>query len=415
MPSFSTPLSGMNANSLALQVIANNLANLNTVGYKGGRMTFRDLFYQQVGSTGSGNPVQVGVGSAVGAISSLVTQGSIESTGLATDVAIQGSGFFLLDRDGLRLYTRAGNFDLDANGSLVTSDGAKVLGFPATNGVISTNQALSPLQINTGQISPPSATENVQLRLNLDANAAVGSTFSTALSVFDSLGGRHVLNFNFTKAGSNTWDYTITIPAVDVGKPATDPPVEVASGTGLTFDGNGQLTSPTADISGITIDNFADGANKLDFTWQLLDANGGSLLTQVASPSATFTTQQDGFPAGTLLTFSIQSDGVIQGIYSNGQTLPLGQIALATFPNVQGLLRDGSNNFLASLSSGLPNTGVPGTGGRGTVSGGALELSNVDIAREFAQLILAQRAFQANARTITTFDEVTQETINLKR
>lgn len=414
MPAFSIPLSGLSANDRALQVIANNLANLNTVAFKTARPNFRDLFYQQIGSTGSGNPVQVGVGTGISSISSLFTQGSIESSGVKTDVALQGDGFFILDNNGLRLYTRAGTFELDANGFLVSSNGANVLGFPAVNGVVSSNTTLVPLQINTGQISSPSPTTNIEITMNLNADDPVGTTFSTAIGVVDSLGSTHIVTVNFTKTATNTWDYDLTIPAVDVGGLITDPPVVLNAGT-LTFDGTGQLVLPAADVAGITIAGFINGANNLTFSWQLYDPNGGSIVTQVSSPSSTFTTRQDGFPAGTLLDFSIQGDGTIQGVFSNGQTLPLGQIALATFPNVQGMLRDGNNNFLASLSSGQPNTGVPGTGGRGTVSGGALELSNVDIAREFSRLILAQRAFQANARTFTTFDEVTQETINLKR
>jgi flagellar hook protein FlgE len=412
MPSFSTSLSGLNANSLALSVIANNLANLNTIAYKGMTPNFRDLFYQQVGSSGSGNPVQVGVGTVIGSISTLFTQGSIESSGVPTDVAIQGDGFFQVEKEGLILYTRAGNFSVDADGFLVNEDGGRVLGLPAVNGVISLDQTPGALAIAGGQISPPKPTENVQLAMNLDASTAVGSTFSTAVAVNDALGASHVLNYNFTKTAANSWDYEITIPAAEVG--ATGSPVVIDSGA-LTFDGAGQLTAPAADVTGITITGFADGANPLTFTWKLFNAAGQPTITQVAGPSATSTTWQDGYASGTLLNFVISGDGTIQGIFSNGQTLPLGQIVLATFPNAQGLLRAGANAYLASLSSGLPNAGVPGTGGRGTLAGGALERSNVDISREFAQLILAQRGFQANARVVTTLDEVTQEAINLKR
>jgi len=412
MPSFSTSLSGLNANSLALSVIANNLANLNTIAYKGMTPNFRDLFYQQVGSSGSGNPLQVGVGTVIGSISTLFTQGSIESSGVPTDVAIQGDGFFQLQKDGLTLYTRAGNFAVDADGYLVNEDGALVLGLPAVNGVIDLSQTPGSLAIAGGQISPPKPTANVQLAMNLDASAAIGTSFSTAVAVNDALGASHVLNYNFTKTAANSWDYEITIPAAEVG--ATGNPVVVNSGT-LSFDGTGVLTSPAADVGGITISALADGADPLTFSWKLLNPAGEPTVTQVAGPSATSTTWQDGYASGTLLNFVISGDGIIQGIFSNGQTLPLGQIVLATFPNGQGLLRAGANSYLASLSSGLPNSGVPGTGGRGTLAGGALERSNVDISREFAQLILAQRGFQANARAVTTLDEVTQEAINLKR
>lgn len=412
MPSFSTSLSGLNANSTALSTIANNLANLNTVAYKATRPLFRDLFYQQLGTAGSGNPLQVGVGATVGAIDSLFIQGSIESSGVATDVAIQGDGFLIVDNNGLRLFSRAGNLSVDANGQLITNDGALVQGFPAVNGVISTSQTLSPLVVANGQINPPNPTSFVQLALNLDASAPVGSTFSTSVAVYDALGASHILKYTYTKTAANAWNYDITVPAADLG--GTGLPVSINSGA-LQFNGAGLLTSPAATIAGITISGFANGANPLTFAWQLFDPNGTGFLTQVAAPSAASSTRQNGFTSGTLLSFIIDATGIIQGIFSNGQTVPLGQIALATFPNVQGLLRNGSNNYLASLSSGAPNIGTPGTGGRGTIAGGALELSNVDIAREFAQLILAQRGFQANARAITTFDEVTQEAINLKR
>lgn len=412
MPSFSTSLSGLNANSTALSSIANNLANLNTVAYKATRPLFRDLFYQQFGTAGSGNPLQVGVGATIGSIDALFVQGSIETSGVATDVAIQGDGFLVVDNQGLRLFTRAGNLSVNANGQLVTNDGGLVQGFPAINGVIAGNQTLSPLTLANGQINPPNPTSFAQLALNLDANAPIGGTFATSMAVYDALGASHILSFNFTKTAANAWNYDITIPAADVG--ATGAPVSLNSGS-LQFNGAGLLTTPAANVGGINIAGFANGANPLTFSWQLYDPNGIGFLTQVAAPSAASSTRQDGYASGTLLSFIIDATGVIQGIFSNGQTAALGQVAVATFPNVQGLLRNGSNSFLASLSSGAPNIGSPGTGGRGTIAGGALELSNVDIAREFAQLILAQRGFQANARAISTFDEVTQEAINLKR
>ncbi len=412
MPSFSTSLSGLNANSLALSVIANNLANLNTIAYKGMTPIFSDLFYQQVGSNGAGDPLQVGVGSMMSSIASPFTPGNIDSTGVPTDCAIQGNGFFLVDKDGMRSYTRAGDFTIDEDGRLVNDDGAFVLGYQAVNGVISPSQTLGPLSIASGQMSPPQATSNVSLSMNLDASAAVNGSFSTPVAVFDSLGTSHVLTFTFTKSAANTWDYQITVPAEDVG--ATGNPAVVSSGS-LTFDGSGKLTTPAADVAGIAVSNLADGADPMSLTWNLYDDNSNPIVTQVAGPSATSTTRQDGFSSGTLRDYSITGDGVINGVLSNGQTLALGQIALATFPNPQGLMRNGANGFLASLSAGLPNVGAPGTGGRGTLMGGALESSNVDIAREFAQLITAQRGYQANARAITTADEVTQEAINLKR
>ncbi len=513
MPSFSIPLSGLNASSTALSVIANNLANLNTVGFKTQRTLFQDLFYQQIGNSGSGNPIEEGVGVSVSGIGADLTQGSIQSTGVPTDVAIQGSGYFIVNKGGELLYTRAGSFTISSTGELLTQDGASVEGYPAVNGVVNSNAILGPLTISAGATNPPNATANVQLALNLNSDAGLptaaaaqqtgtgiapatvlatgsviagsdgtnafsyttlagdtlgtvaaqisanpnftasvignslvvtakdgspltfttntltdaatstqletfaasgtavsGNNFSTSVAVFDSLGGSHVLSYNFTKTAANTWNYSITIPASDVG--AAGAPVVVKTGT-LTFNGAGQLISPTANVAGITLSGLADGANPLTFAWNLFGPGGTGLVTQVSGPSATSSTQQDGFSSGTLVSYLIQADGTIQGTFSNGQTSALGKIALASFTNEQGLIRNGENELLASLSSGQANVGGPGTGGRGTLSGGAIEQSNVDIATQFAQLIVAERSYQANAKSITTFDTVTQTTLNL--
>jgi len=410
MPSFSIPLSGLDASSTDLSVIANNLSNLNTVGFKGQDTQFQDLFYQQIGSSGDGNAIQEGVGTSVAGISANLTQGSITSTGVPTDVAIQGAGYFIVQKNGETLYTRAGNFSLGPTGQLLTQEGAAVQGYPAVNGVVNANATLGPLSIATGLTNPPKATANAQLSLNLDSGTAVGGTFSTAITVNDSLGATHVLTYTFTKTAANAWNYSITIPAADVGQAGA--PVVVKAGT-LTFNGNGQLLTPATNVTGITIAGLADGANNLTFNWNIYDPNNGGLLTQVAGPSATAATQQDGYASGSLVDFTIGSDGTIQGVFSNGQTTPLGQIALASFANEQGLSRNGSNEFLATLASGAANVGAPATGGRGSVTGGSLEQSNVDIATQFAKLIVAQSSYQANAKTITTFNQVTQTAINL--
>jgi flagellar hook protein FlgE len=250
----------------------------------------------------------------------------------------------------------------------------------------------------------------VELHTNLNANAQPGDTFSSPITVYDTLGGSHVLTFTYTNTGTSAWSYQITVPAADVGQ--TGAAVSVATGS-LTFDTSGQLTSPSADVTGIQIKNFADGAADLSFDWKLFD--GGSTLTQLAAQSNTSATSQDGNSSGSLLNFSIGSDGLITGAFSNGRTSVLGQLAVASFANPQGLSRIGNNDFTSTLSSGQAAIGTPGTSGRGTLAGGALELSNVDIAKEFSKLIVAQRSFEANARTVTTFDQITQDTIDLKR
>jgi flagellar hook protein FlgE len=412
MPMFSTPLSGLNASSNALSVISNNLANLNTVGFKEQTASFQDLFYQNIGATGGGNPIQVGAGSAVGAVTSDFTNGNFDTSGVPTDVAITGEGFFVTQKDGGLGFTRNGHFTLQSDGELDTQDGRAVMGYPAVNGVIDTSQNLAPIILGQGLISPPLATSNLQMTSNLDASAAVGATFSTPMSVFDTLGVSHILTFQFTKTGANNWSYNATIAAPEVGQ--TGAPVSIATGN-VTFDGNGVLTSPAGNVTGIAVTGLADGATDMNLNWNLYDKNNNPLLTQVASASTTSTTFQDGYASGTLLNFNVGSDGVIAGTFTNGKTSPIAQITLARFPNQQGLLRQGSNNYISSLASGDPVIGTPGDGGRGTVTGGALEQSNVDIATEFSKMIVAQRGFQANAKVVTTFDEITQDTINLRR
>src|SRR5271170_501090 len=242
MPSFSIPLSGLTAESTALSTIANNLANQNTTGYKDKAVLFSDLFYQNIGTTGSGDPIQIGAGTQVGSLPSLFTQGSVSSTGVPTDVAIQGTGFFAVqDSSGVVSYTRAGDFSVDANNYLVTSDGQQVLGYPAANGVVNTGAGIAPLQLGAGTISPPAATANVQLTTNLNASAGVGSTFSTPVTIYDSLGAVHNLTYTFTNTGPNTWSYSLNIPPGDLNSSGGVPPTgDLASGT-LTFNGNGVL------------------------------------------------------------------------------------------------------------------------------------------------------------------------------
>lgn len=420
MPSFSVPLSGLTASSTALSTIANNLANLNTIGYKDEQVRFSDLFYENLGTNGAGDPIQQGAGTTVSSMPSNFTQGNVTPTGVSTDVAVMGSGFFVVQQNGEQTYTRAGNFEVGTDNLLETSDGQEVLGYQATNGVIGTS--LGTLALGAGTISPASATSTVQMTSNLDATAAVGSSYSTNVTVYDSLGASHNITFTFTKTGTNDWNYSASIPLADITPtPGTTPPdpVVLASGT-LTFDGNGNLTSPTpasgtVAISTSTFGTLADGANDLSFNWNLFDASSNGLITQMAAANGTASIQQDGSGSGTLDKFSIGSDGTITGSFSNGKTAILGQIALASFADIQGLSHVGDNDFSPTLASGQATIGAPGTGGLGSISGGALEQSNVDIATEFASLIIAQRSYEANARVVTTFDQVAQDTINLKQ
>lgn len=430
MPNFSIPLSGLTAESTALSTIANNLANQSTTGYKDTRVLFSDLFYQNLGATGSGDPIQLGAGTRVGSMPSTFTQGSVSSTGIPTDVAIQGNGFFVVQGNGGAIsFTRAGNFSVDRNNFLTTSNGQDVLGYPAVNGVVNTGTAITPLQLGAGTISPPTSTSAVQIQTNLDAGATVGGsdgTYSTPVTIFDSLGTSHTLTFTFTKTSANTWGYSASIPSTDLnplvpsggGVPVPQSGI-LATGT-LTFDGSGKLVGPVdgsgnlINITGIKATSLADGAKDLTFDWDLLNGNT-PVMTQVATPSSTSSTQQDGASSGTLTGFSIGADGTVTGSFSNGKTAALGQLAVASFANAEGLERVGDTDYAQSLASGQAVIGAAGSGGRGTLAGGSLELSNVDISTEFANLIVAQRAFEADAKAVTTFDQITQDTINLKQ
>jgi flagellar hook protein FlgE len=422
MPSFAIPLSGLTASSEALSTTANNLANLNTIGYKDEQIQFADLFYQNFGSNGAGDPIQQGAGVTVSSKPSNFTEGNITPTGVSTDVAISGSGFFVVEKGGVQSYTRAGNFEVGTDNLLETADGQQVLGYPAVNGSINTTAGLGTLALGTGTVSPATVTANVSLTSNLDATSAVGATFSTQATIYDSLGGSHNITFTYTKTGTNAWNYDVTIPAADIA--GATGPVNLASGA-ITFDGTGNILTPTTNpvitvppIPPVTVPPtpqsvFTDGANQLAFTWHLSSATSG-LLTQLAGPDSTASIQQDGTSSGTLQSFNIGSDGTITGSFSNGKTAIVGQLALASFADEQGLSHTGNNDFTPTIASGQPTVGGPGTGGLGTISGGALEQSNVDIATEFANLIIAQRSYEANARVVTTFDQVAQATIALK-
>ena len=425
MPSFTIPLSGLTASSEALSTTANNLANLNTIGYKDQQIQFADLFYQNLGSNGAGDPIQQGAGVTVSSQPSNFTEGNVTPTGVSTDVAINGNGFFVVEANGERSYTRAGNFEVGTDNLLETSGGQHVLGYPALNGTVNTGQGLGTLALGAGTISPATVTGNLQMTSNLDATAAVGAVYTAPqATIYDSLGASHEITITYTKTATNTWTFSVSMPATDLNPINTVAQTGILSTGSLTFDGNGNLASdtigagsantPANNDTGIAITSLADGASDLTFNWNLL--NGTTpVVTQLAGSNSTSSIQQDGTSSGTLKNFSIGSDGTITGAFTNGTTAVLGQIALASFADEQGLSRNGDNDFTPTLASGQPTIGGPGTGGLGSISGGALEQSNVDIASEFASLIVAQRSYEANARVVTTFDQVAQATIALKQ
>jgi len=432
MPSpFFTGLSGLSAHARAVEVVANNLANLNTIAFKGSRSDFRDLFYQQIGQSRSGVASQVGIGAAPITVSRRFEQGTIQNTGGLLDAAVQGEGFFIVRDGDLTLYTRAGNFQLNQDQDIVTLNGENVLGWvrDRTTNVVDTGTPPAPLTLQGNDRIEPTATTV----LSVSANLQTGSTtpFSRPIEIFDTLGSPHILTLTFTPVaptGTNSAAYAITatLPAnetIDLGTNATplaDPDV-VAPPVTIEFDQNGVLSggSPTSAVIDMTATApnyaFANGAAPLNLTWNFTDALGIPRITSVAAPSAVSDLQQNGSASAELVSIAVADGGVINGTYSDGRTLKLAQLALARFTNTQALQANGNNTFKRSAAAGEALVGEANTGGLGSIVGLSLETSNVDIAKEFTDLLTYQRGFQANSRVITTADELNQEALNLKR
>ena len=418
--SFSASLSGLNANQQKLSVIGNNLANINTVGFKASTVTFADLVSQSVGGP-SVNPMQIGLGVTTGAITPNFTQGGIESTGIATNVAIQGQGFFVVGPSAARAYARAGVFNFDSNGMLVTPDGQPVQGWTTTNpttGQIDSTGQPTDIIIPPGVLRAPVPTSLFSTQSNLDASAPVGATFAASVQIYDSLGVSHVMTISYTKTAAGEWDYDITVPGAEVTGGTAGTPFSIKTGT-VTFNATGQLDTvdgaAAADVT-ITGPTWANGSASTDLVWDLLDASGTAMLTGYSSASATASTTQNGAPTGAVASIiTIDQSGQLIASFGIGRTVVVGQIALASFNNPSGLVKIGTNLWSESEASGIPSVGIAGSGGRGALIGGALEQSNVDIAQEFTQMILAQRGYQANSKSITVADELLLETLNLKR
>jgi len=410
MSTFTIPLSGLMATSQSLSAIANNLANLNTDGYKDQTLDFASVFNQTQGTSGNGDPIQVGDGVQVAGRVSNFANGNVNSTGVSSNMALQGNGFFVVkDSNGVD-YTRNGDFTVNSEGQLCTQGGQLVLGYPAANGVVQTGAALAPITVDQANNVPAVATTNFQMTTNLDATAAVGTTYSSPMTVYDSLGQSHDLTINYTNTAPNTWSYSITLPAADTG--GTGNPTTVASGT-LDFNSSGVLTSPSGTVPNIKISGLADDAAAMNLTWDLNGSGGTAAITQQAAASATSETTQNGYTTGTLTGYSVLSDGTLQGQFSNSQTLALGQVAVASFANNQGLTQTAGNDYQASFASGAAVVGQAGQGGNGIITGGAVEQSNVDLSTEFANLIVAQQGYEANAKVLTTLDQVSQATLQV--
>jgi flagellar hook protein FlgE len=407
--SFSSALSGLAANNTALDVVGNNLANLNTVGFKSDAVQFKDIMGQTSGST------EIGAGVTTAATSKQFAQGSIQPTAGALDAAIEGNGVFVLRNNaGSTLYTRAGSFKFDGNGTLVTSTGEKVQGWTSVNGVLDTTGNIGDISITAVASQPPTATTKMTLSANLDASQPTGAKFSSPLQVVDSLGVTHILTYTFTKTGSNAWDYDISIPGEDTTGGTAGTPVSIASGS-LAFDTTGTLTTPApgSPVNVSTTTGLVSGANDLNINWSLYSPSGTSLLTQYAQTSAASASSQDGVLAAQLTGITLGDGGTLTATFSSGKQISIAQVALAAIGNPDSLVSAGNNNFQLGTETLTPTVGLPNTGNRGNILGGSLESSNVDLAKEFTNLIIYQRGYQANAKVITTQNQLSQVLLNI--
>jgi flagellar hook protein FlgE len=403
-------ISGLSANATAMTVIGDNIANVNTTAFKSNRSHFANILSTSLG--GESGPAGGGRGGDLWGVSAQWTQGSLENSTSATDLAINGKGFFMVqDTSGSNFYTRAGNFTFDKEGFLVNPDGHQLQGYQIdTAGNIG---SITDIYIPGERVSPPAATTEFNFDINLNAGALTGDTYTTAQTVYDSLGNAVPVTFTFTRqAAAQTWTVTGSIPA-SAGTAVT---FGGSASMNIVFDDAGIMTSPAANVTtALTLTNGAD--TPLSMNWAFEDASGNSYgdVTGYASASGTTFQYQDGYPAGMLRGISVDETGVVTASYSNGEMTPLYQIALVDFPSYDGLTKMGKNLYAASLDSGQALVGVAGTGRLGSVAPNSLEMSNVDLAEEFVKMITTQRAFQANSKVITSSDEILQELINIKR
>lgn len=413
-------ISGLNAHQRMIDVTGNNIANVNTTGYKTSQVQFNDTLSQMLGSGGSPqdgmagtNPAQVGLGVRVGGITQNFSQGSAQTTGKSGDMMIQGDGFFITRSGGEQLYTRAGSFFFDANGVLATSTGEPVQGWTATDGKVNSAGKPGDIRMPLGATIPPKQTENVTLKGNLSSddtpdmnnptNTSTAYTTTIPIKVYDAQGGTHTVTAKFDRtAYDNSTDPTSSTWAVSL------------------TDENGVAVTPSATLTmedGKAAPALVDPVTKKatmtlgPYTVDVTDVTSYSGNTD----ARVFDT--DGQTAGALtsLSYTVSDSGEIIGVYSNGLKQTLGQVAMATFKNVQGLEKVGNSLYRTTVNSGYAQVGEPGSAGMGQVISGALEMSNVDLAQEFTNLVVAQRGFQANSRIITTSDEILQELVSMKR
>jgi flagellar hook protein FlgE len=438
-------VTGLNAHQTKMDVVGNNIANINTVGFKAGRVMFQEVFSQTLRGagapdqgTGSGgiNPMQVGLGLGISAIDTITTRGSLQRTDSSTDVSIEGEGFFVIGETngGSKNFTRAGNFSIDSNGNLVSGNGLAVYGWRSFDEdtefgpIFDTNKEMKALNIfydpeldKDKKFIPAKETSRVQLVGNLNAGQRIfdgpvedssEAQFANPIMVYDSLGFEHRLNLEYFKTdvagGSNQW--SVRIRTIDSYEDGLEPTISPNILQNIAFNSMGGIHENSLATQSITLTpNEQSGAKAVN-----IELNFSS-LTMFDGDYTVRSNFVDGYKKGSLVSFSIGADGLITGVYDNGRQNPLGQLAVATFQNPAGLVKIGDNMYMESRNSGRFEAYKPGVAGAGTLNPGTLEMSNVDLSKEFAEMIMTQRGFQASSRIITSTDEMMQELINLKR
>jgi flagellar hook protein FlgE len=393
-------ISGLRAEQTMLDVTSNNIANVNTVGFKSSSVQFEDTLSQMVSAAGLStsakagtNPNQVGLGVRVAAVTNNLTEGSQTSTGNNLDAMISGDGYFVTQTGSTTQYTRDGSFHWDSLGRLSTADGSLVQGWNAVNGSVSTGGAPTTLTLPSGTVAPANKTTTATMTGNLPSDGTAGTALERDITVYSADGTARQLTMNLTADATTAgkWNYTIsdgTSTAATTGTIQTD-----GSGNITGTSGGASTLKPTID--GITVDMSA--------------------MSGYATLSTSSFSKQDGNAAGTLLSVAMGADGTLSGTFSNGATVAIARLAIGTFTNPEGLAKAGNSSLTETLNSGTARLGTAGSDGYGSVVSGALEASNVDLSQEFTNLIVAQRGFQANARIITTSDSILQELMQLKQ
>jgi flagellar hook protein FlgE len=387
-------ISGLRAHQQMMDVTGNNIANVNTTGYKSSQVVFQDTLSQMVNAAGAPqnqaggtNPAQVGLGVRMASLSANFSQGATQTTGKSSDMMIQGDGFFIVKSGGEALYTRAGSFTFDANGSLTTPSGQIVQGWTAQDGVVNTAGTPDNLKLPIGVSLAPTPTTSFTFTGNFSNESAIGTTKDIPIKVYDAKGTPTMVPVHFEKTADDTW--TMSLP-----------------------DGSQQAVTFTGGKAVGALDGSGKDTGKLTLGAYEVDVHD---LTQYSGETEARVSNSNGSGAGILSSYTVSNTGQIVGVFSNGLKQTLGQLALANFNNVNGLEKIGDSMFRTTVNSGLAQVGPAGSAGVGLITSGALEMSNVDLAQEFTNLVIAQRGFQANSRVITTSDEILQELVNLKR